>query len=284
MRLFITGDTHGPLNSGKLWKGLMAGCAHSLTKDDVLCVLGDFGWCFSFAPEGEEAPYERDGLDAIERLPFTTVFIDGNHENFPRLYQYPTGHKYGGEVGILRPHIYHLKQRGHIYNICGHKIWCMGGAPSFDFSQRTPMKDWWPNEIPSTKELEYGLEQLKQAGDSVDYIFTHDGPAYIVWYLLMQLGARVTQREFERQSPAGYLQYLARDIKYKRWYFGHHHIDVNIAAYGKDFGCGKDNAKQFSCLMNKALELPNNDSVNPTHVLSSHYNGNYFCHDIIACQ
>lgn len=58
---------------------------------------------------------------------FTTLWIDGNHENFDMLYEFPLEDKFGGKVRQIAPDIYHL-DRGQVLTIDGKKIFCMGGA------------------------------------------------------------------------------------------------------------------------------------------------------------
>ena len=127
-RLYITGDTHGDIDIHKLTASQWPeGC--KLTKDDVLIIAGDFGLVF-YPYKDDTEEYWLDWLDAC---PWTTLFIDGNHENFDRLYsEYPCEERYGGPVGIIRPSVLHLRQRGHVYAIAGKRFWCFGGATSID--------------------------------------------------------------------------------------------------------------------------------------------------------
>lgn len=59
------------------------------------------------------------------------MFVDGNHENFDKLYQYPEKDWHGGRVHEIRPNVLHL-MRGHVFDIQGHSFFCMGGAMSHD--------------------------------------------------------------------------------------------------------------------------------------------------------
>ena len=53
-----------------------------MTKNDYVIIAGDFGiW--------NDTKQERYNLDWLEDKPFTTLFVDGNHSNFDRLYAMP---------------------------------------------------------------------------------------------------------------------------------------------------------------------------------------------------
>ena len=51
---------------------------------------------------------DDETLDWLERLPFTLVFVCGNHENYDALARYPVAEWRGGKVHRVRPHVLHL--------------------------------------------------------------------------------------------------------------------------------------------------------------------------------
>ena len=57
-----------------------------MTKDDHVIICGDFGGVWNV---DEESKGETWWMDWLEGRSFTTFFVDGNHENFDRLYEYP---------------------------------------------------------------------------------------------------------------------------------------------------------------------------------------------------
>ena len=92
--IFITGDTHGRHDFAKVktfaYECKLAG------KDDYLIVAGDFGTVFNLATlDADLKPYEE--------LPFTVLFVDGNHENFDLLNSFPVKMCHGGKGGIGSP-------------------------------------------------------------------------------------------------------------------------------------------------------------------------------------
>ena len=70
--IYITGDTHGPIDIHKLNKRYFDDSA--LPKKDYLIICGDFGLVWDNSPE------EKYWLDWLNDKNYTTLFVDGNHE------------------------------------------------------------------------------------------------------------------------------------------------------------------------------------------------------------
>ena len=78
--IYITGDTHSDflrLEEDKF------PIQNEMTKDDYVIICGDFGGVWTFE---EESSREKYWLDWLNERNFTTLFVDGNHENYTRLY------------------------------------------------------------------------------------------------------------------------------------------------------------------------------------------------------
>lgn len=56
--------------------------------------------------------------DFLEKQKYTVLFIDGNHEDFQKLYNYPVEIWNGGRVHKIRKNVIHL-MRGEIYRLMG---------------------------------------------------------------------------------------------------------------------------------------------------------------------
>lgn len=84
-----TGDLHG--NSLRFQPQYFPEQAE-MTKDDYMIVCGDFGCVWN----GDKTDDVQ--LDRLEALPFTVLFVDGNHENFDALNEYPIEQWRGGTV------------------------------------------------------------------------------------------------------------------------------------------------------------------------------------------
>lgn len=206
--IYITGDTHIDHDIHKLSVSNFPE-QKKLTKDDCVIICGDFGGVWDGSKTDK---YWQDWL--VSRN-FTTLFVDGNHENFDLLKQYPVTDKFGGPVQEIAPSVYHLC-RGGVFHIDGAKFFVMGGAASHDKMFRKEGVSWWREEIPSIKEMYLGLDNLEREEWKVDYILTHCAPNSIEakmapWY--------------EQDPLTSYLQQVMDRCDYKRWYFGHYHVD-----------------------------------------------------------
>ena len=214
MSFVITGDTHATLDIGKLvvFFGDHEG---EFTPDDHLIICGDVGIC-GFSPAEEAAT-----RDVLRNFPVTTLFIDGNHENFAKLNSYGVDIWNGGKVHFIENNIIHL-MRGQVYDIDGTRFFTFGGAYSLDRMYRTEGFSWFPEEIPTKAEYEEGWRNLEKAGYKVDYILTHTGPREVT--AAMGYG-EMSDDEIELRQ---YLQRVADNVDHKAWYFGHFHEDTCI--------------------------------------------------------
>jgi hypothetical protein len=236
-RIFITGDLHCENNISCLTTNYFPE-GNNLTKDDYVIVCGDFGFLWYdniFHPGYREQQYWTSWLT---NKPWTTLFIDGNHENFDMIYKLPTIDMFGSTVGKVNNSIYHLK-RGHVYTIHGKTFWCMGGALSTDRGhsaidannssfwevralQKKKKKevevDWWKEEIPSREEFEFGLDSLDKVNWKVDYVITHTCPKRIISEMpITYIGDRYND------PVSSYLEIVSEKINCNKWFFGHFH-------------------------------------------------------------
>lgn len=213
--IYITGDKHGALQLADFsqvnWPE-----GQSLTKKDFLIIAGDFGGVF----HGEEK--DKALLDYYESCPWTTLFVDGNHENFDLLSEFPVTEWNSGKVQFIRPSIIHL-MRGQVYTIDGKTIFTMGGATSIDKNYRTEGESWWREELPSGEEYFEADKNLAAHNNKVDFIVTHCCSARQYYRF-----AAIHFHSFVRDSLTDYLDELEKRISFKHWYYGHHHEDLNV--------------------------------------------------------
>lgn len=228
-KIFITGDTHIPIDVSKLnthkWPEQKL-----LTKDDYLIVCGDFGLLWNWKETAVSLPgltYDEcwTGEEAfwykwLNNKPFTTLWVDGNHENFDRLNKYPVTEWNGGKVHMISNSIIHL-MRGQVFTIGNKTLFTMGGAKSHDRGPATGTekadahKTWWKEETPLKKEWTEAGKNLKAHNHKVDYIITHEAPGNVT----MNLGRGVNE-------ISNKLWEIRDTTDFDRWYCGHHHVDA----------------------------------------------------------
>lgn len=263
--IFITGDTHGSqgvlnrLNTENFYEQKEF---DSNDKDkNIVIILGDFGCIWSNNPEHKssnleilngvlgEDKEEKYVLNWLQNKPFTTVFIDGNHDNHPRINTYPITNWHKGKVHQIRENVFHLI-RGEIYEIENHTFFAFGGAASHDIQDgildptefenyknfrnkwkqyynqnkmfRIKNYSWWESELPTEEEMQHGLKNLEKHNWQVDFILSH-------------CCATSTMRLIDRypylyQSDilTDYFEEIRCKTNYSKWLFGHFHNNIQI--------------------------------------------------------
>ncbi len=165
--IFATGDIHSKPNRLSMEAFPEQ---KEMTRDDYVVILGDFGLVWT----KEEDKYEKNWLDWLEDKSFTTVFVDGNHENFSRLNAMPVETWQGGSVHKIRPHVIHL-MRGEVFTLDDAVCFAFGGAPSHDISGLAAAEELEQNYAagildPGDKDFDAKLSKLKKLNR---YSYTH---------------------------------------------------------------------------------------------------------------
>jgi len=229
--IYITGDTHGVVDIERLSEKRFPE-QRNLTRSDYVIICGDFGCVWA----GNEM--DDPILDWLRERNFTTLFVDGNHENFSALNSYPIEQWHGGKVHFIRPNVIHL-MRGQVYKIGSHTFFTMGGAASTDRDFRIEGRSWWPQEMPSEEEYAEAEHNLAQHNYMVDYIITHTAPCSLVPILL---DPHAVPDQLTR-----FLDGLTRRVLYRHWYFGHLHLDKDML--------------NFSAMYNRLVPLDISDTL-----------------------
>jgi len=211
--IYITGDTHIPIDIRKLSSANFPK-QKELTKSDYVIVCGDFGGIWDGSNE------ERYWLKWLESKNFTTLFVDGNHENHVMLVEQYKAEEYcGGKAHRIMPSIYHL-MRGAVFILDGKKFFAMGGASSHDKIYRKENKSWWPQELPSEDEYQSAFNSLDTHNWMVDYIITHCAPDSIQDKL---------SSYYEHDKLTSFFEYSIKpNCSYRKWFFGHYHTDTAV--------------------------------------------------------
>lgn len=218
-KIFITGDTHGEIQIQRLaTKNFREG--KSLTKNDYVIICGDFGLVWNV---GQPNRTEQYWLKFLDDKPWTTLFVDGNHENHHRLQQLLIEEKFGGKVGKVSDSVYHLR-RGEIYTINDKKFFCFGGAYSRDRGDRKLNISYWEEEVPSAQEMQYGSDNLSKVGNKVDYIITHTVP----YSVLSTFGF---YPDYQTDPTTRYLEFVYNNTIFSNWFCGHLHTDIDLSKF-----------------------------------------------------
>lgn len=237
MSIYITGDIHG--DPTRLSTGIFPE-QKEMTKDDFVIICGDFGLVWDYKGESR---HERYWLKWLDDKPFTTLFVDGNHSNFDRLYQYPVIDFHGGKVHKISDSVYHL-MRGEVFNLQGKKFFTFGGASSHDIRDGIldPVIDadkirkwrndydklfringvsWWQQELPSEEEMQNGLNNLKANDYKVDFVVSHCAPQTVASVFSYGL--------YEPDILTMYFNgLLDNGLEFDKWIFGHYHDNRQI--------------------------------------------------------
>lgn len=236
MSVYITGDCHGD------WRRFSSRNfpeQKQMSRDDFVIVCGDFGlW--------HDTKEEQNWLDWLAEKSFTLLFVDGNHENFDRLYgdEFEVIDFHGGKAHKIRENIFHL-MRGYVFKLCGKKFFAFGGASSHDIDDgildpkdfdtteeliytanewvrerkmfRIKGVSWWSQELPTIEEMEHGKKSLEENNNEVDYVITHCCPQTIASVLSRGL--------YKHDSLTSYFNEIMENVKFTKWYCGHYHKD-----------------------------------------------------------
>lgn len=231
--IFVTGDCHGEW--GRLGMKNFPE-QRKMTKDDCVIVCGDFGF---WTPSREREYW----MDWLERKPFTTLFVDGNHENFDGLYQLKEEMWKQGRVHRIRDSVIHL-MRGQVFVMEGYRFFTFGGARSHDIQggilepgdpefrrkkkaadqsglfYRVDHESWWRQEMPSREERDMGLRKLEACDWKVDFVITHCCSS--------DTQALLTGGSYEADELTEYFENIRGKLRFRKWFFGHYHMDREI--------------------------------------------------------
>lgn len=244
--IYITGDCHGSFR--RFTKKHRDKYLPHMSQDDYLIICGDFGllWC----DRDKELEYN---LDWLSRLPFTILWVDGNHEGFDLLNSYLVEIWNGGKVHhIVKNKIIHL-MRGQIFTIEGKTFFTMGGASSHDvdggiLDMKDPLynekrkqairlnlpyrvvgKSFWYEELPSPDELDEGCANLAVVDYKVDYIISHCLSSKMQDRLDMHYtGLDFSTHTYKTDILTDYFNQIDKTVQYKHWFCGHYHVNLDL--------------------------------------------------------
>lgn len=237
--IYVTGDTHGDF--GRFSKKKLRIKGMELTADDYVIVCGDLGLCWA-----KDKTFDYNCKN-FKQKSYTTLWVQGNHDNFDMIAEFPIEEWHGGKVRhIVRDKVI-LLERGQVFDINGKTFFTFWGASShdvqggilnrndYDFEYerckaidsglpfRIVHESWWPQELPNEEEMEEGRRNLEKLNYKVDYVITHCCSSGMQAILDKGPG-----RIYEDNILTKYLQEIEEKLEYKHWYFGHYHNDKSI--------------------------------------------------------
>lgn len=263
--IYVTGDTHGEFERFSAKRLRNSGM--ELTKEDYVIVCGDFGLCWA-----RDKTFDYHCRNFALK-PYTILWVQGNHENYDMIEEFPIEEWHGGKVRhIVRDKVI-LLERGQVFTIEGKTFFTFGGASSHDiqggvfdrnsvdFAEQRRRADrlelpyriihesWWPQELPTEGEMQEGLNNLEAHHFTVDYVITHCCSTTLQNYLNKE-----KNRSNAPDVMTDYLEMLEQKLQYKHWYFGHYHSDEVID-------------EKHTLMYHAISALENGESVHSTSVL-----------------
>jgi len=220
-KVYVCGDTHGSHDVTKLTMDRWPE-QKELTSEDLLIVLGDFGFIW----KAEEDKEELYWMKWLLNKPYQVAFVDGNHEGFQRLNSYPVSEKWGGKVHIVKTvkekSIHHL-MRGEIFTFGDSTVLTLGGAESVDKVYRKEHISWWKEEDISQGEVNNAIDNLAKVDYYVDFVLTHTCPTSI----LIQFHNLYKMND----KNSVILERIRELVTFKSWEFGHMHQDRKVQGF-----------------------------------------------------
>lgn len=226
--MFVTGDYHSGFDADDRFEPWNFHEGTELARGDYIFVTGDFG-----VPSDGYA--NSSELRAFRHYPWSTLFVDGNHEDFGLLEEMPVTEWHGGKVH--RYHnapIIHL-MRGQVYEFGNMRLFTMGGAKSVVAGDKV-----WAQEMPTDDEYDEAIKNLERVNWQVDYVITHACPSR---FLSAALGWEGGYHGAIPDDLTDFLDTVWTNItlfgkgRLKRWYCGHYHNETNIAGTGNKIVC-----------------------------------------------
>ena len=235
--LYVIADIHSDVKRAKkLIARAEKKYGHRIGKHDIVLILGDvFGATKSKAPN----QYKQIAADSAmvawcDAQPFTILAIRGNHDarNKFKMLNAKKSTWNGQPVVTIGRNLHYLND-GEVYDIplnsvTNIKALILGGAFGHDLAL---------NGIPYQLKLAmrnsfapvlYATEKIK-----VDFVFSHDCPRSKMGFIKFIFGV----------SPANdILEETLSHIEFSKWYFGHHHMDVQTAS-------------KFSCVYRRVVKI-----------------------------
>lgn len=234
-QIYVSGDCHGQFSK---FNTTVFSEQKKMNPNDYVILCGDTALTWDSSKE------TKHWVKWLAKKSYTTLWVDGNHENFDILYSLPVEEWKGGKVHFLAPNVIHL-MRGQVYDLAGVKIFTFGGAKSHDIDGgifemddpnlklklrqceknhqfcRINHRNWWKEELPSKEEMEEGRKNLEAHNWEVDFIVTH--------CCASSTQAAISDGTYKQDILTDYFEEIKQKCKFKKWFFGHYHDNQNVS-------------------------------------------------------
>ncbi len=201
-----------------------------LKKDSYVIVLGDFG-CW---------PNKDEELKTLnQKLNYTLLFLDGNHEHFPFLEGFIVKDKFGGKVHDVYG-IYHLC-RGEVFEIPVEgrtlKVAVCGGGDSKDKEKRTEGVDWFPEERISEDDVRRMIENGRTYNMNVDVFLSHSLSSAVKaeWQYESSNIPFNKSKTYEISNSDYMVRNIIGQLNAGVYYSAHEHMDRSFCLNGKKY-------------------------------------------------
>lgn len=178
-----------------------------MTKEDIVVIMGDAGFVW------DGSATDKYWQDFLDKKPWTTFCVLGNHEAYPLIEKLPIVDFHGTLARKVNDSIYYAIS-GEVYNLCGKKCLIVNGADSHDKVFRKEGISWWAQEKITQDDVNKALITLAQYNDKVDFIFSHTGGTEVN----RMLGFKPTHSDFM-------LDLVLNTADYDQHFCGHYHVD-----------------------------------------------------------
>lgn len=242
--IYVTGDCHGDFQ--RFTKQQRKQLPFALTEHDSMLVCGDLGLLWA---RDKELEYN---LQWLSRLPCRILWVQGNHENYDMIAEYPLESWHGGYVRqIVRDRII-LLERGEIFELEGKRFLTFGGASSHDVQggildrtspnyqedrrravkrklpYRVKHESWWEQELPTEEEMQRCRDNLSKVNYKVDYVITHCLSSSMQEELEDYYGGGIGPKLYEQDILTDFFEELEEKLQYRLWICGHYHLNLRL--------------------------------------------------------
>lgn len=218
--MILYGDLHGNCNGALdllTPDALVKKYGEAVLKQKYLVILGDGGFLW------KNSPYCARGgelLKAFDAMPWKTLCVAGNHENFEDIYSEDNLTTVDGQSFYqISEKVFYFKRYG-CYTLENKKLLVLGGAASIDKAMRQEGVSWFPEECLSPDEQK---DIVKNLCGSYEAVLAHTLPQSIA-----RIHLNVSPLFHDDNSI--FFEKLQQIISFNYWFCGHFHNNDEIIA------------------------------------------------------